>query len=152
MTEEQIIKKSAVEKILDEWVIDAKMDSTEPGEEIMRVSILHAKYIRYLVKYNSLMKSARLELAKLRKFKTDYYSGRLSEEELRLSNLKAFRFVLKGEITTYLDADDDIQALQRKIIAYEETSGLCTSILKQLEQRSYSLKTYCDWQKLQAGL
>lgn len=148
MPEEQ---KSTIEKLLEEWDVDSTVDKTEPGKEMLKIPVLHAKYIRILSKYNLMGKRAEHDFAVLRRQKSDYYNGRMSEQELKSKNLQPFKFVLKGEVWEYIDGDSDIVKLKDKIVMCSEIVKTCESILKELNQRTYQLTNYMKWEMFIAG-
>lgn len=140
-----------IEQLLNIWDEDSTMDSTEPGKELLKIPKLHAKYIRIRSKYSMRVRQFELDLASVRKRKYDYYSGRLSQEELDKYGLKQFKFVLKGEVREYVDSDPEVTDLLRKKSANEELVHLSDSILKELNNRGYALKAYIDWEKFIGG-
>jgi len=143
--------KTPLELLLDNWDEDAKMNSTEPAKELLRIPALHAKYVRKLSQYSLLTKKTDIELARLKKRKWDYYSGRMDQDTLNKYGLKPFKFVLKGEVKDYVDADDEILELIRKKVNYEEIVSICNSILKELNSRTYQLRSFIDWEKFISG-
>ena len=71
-----------LEKILEEWEKDAVIDQTEPSKELIRIPVLHSKYLNVLTKHKLASKKVNFDYLRMRKIKTEYYSGKLSQEEL----------------------------------------------------------------------
>jgi hypothetical protein len=63
-----------------------------------------------------------------------------------------FPFVLKSEINTYLDSDEDLNKYLANKIMHDEIVDLCTAILKELNSRTFQLRDYISWQKFIQGI
>ena len=140
-----------LEDLFKSWEADAPINDTEPAKELLRIPNLHQKYTRQLVLHNLTIKAQFNTFHTLRKIKTDYYSGRLDQAELTRLGWEPFRFVLKNDISLYLDADTDLQFVRNKISVHEEAKNLCEMIVKELNSRTYQLRSYMDWQKFVSG-
>ena len=140
-----------LEDLVIMWEHDAKVDATEPGTEIIKIPNLHSKYARQLVSHSLAMKAKSFKCAALRKVKYEYYSGKMDQVELTKRGWEPFRFVLKGDITTYLDADQDILDIKTHIAMHEEAINFCGMVMKEISNRTWQLKEYIGWQKFTAG-
>lgn len=133
----------ALEHIAQEWKIDSVIDPNDVSEEIRRTPKLHQKYLDLLMAYKFKVKTLELQRAKLHREKSDYFGGR-SEKPSPVR-------ILKGEVSSYVDADDDYQKIDLKL----ETNRLCVlyleKIVKMIETRSYDLKTALEWAKFSSG-
>lgn len=69
---------SKLDDILAEWEKDSKIDTTEPGREMLNIPILHSKYLNILSKHRLLLKDTEIKILKLKKIKWEYYTGNLS--------------------------------------------------------------------------
>lgn len=127
------------------------MNPTEPGEELLKVPRLHAKYVRIMSKHSLLSKKTEQDLVTMRREKYDYYNGRMDQEKLEKLGLKPFKFMLKGEIKDYVDSDPNILKKQAKKIAHDEMVKLCESILKEINNRTWQLRSYMDWERFIQG-
>jgi hypothetical protein len=87
----------------------------------------------------------------MRKRKSDYYNGRMTQEELAKYGLAPFKFVLKGEVREYIDSDQEVLTIQAKKAAHDEVVNLCNSILKELSARTWQLRSYIDWERTIMG-
>ena len=103
-----------LEDILKYWNEDSEIDRTEPGRELIKIPKLHNKYLTILTKHRIASKKAHFDYLRMRKIKTDYYSGRLDEDDLEKYGWEPFAFVLKSDINTYLEADNDLIKLMEK--------------------------------------
>jgi hypothetical protein len=140
-----------IEQILNHWEKDSAIDSTEPGKELIRIPILHNKYLTILIKHKLASKKANFDYLRLKKVKWEYYNGKLSREELEEHGWEQFKFTLKSDITTYLESDNDLIRLLEKKIYHEEVITMIESIMKELNSRTYQLKDFISWEKFING-
>ena len=75
---------------LKHWEKDAVIDSTEPGKELLRIPTLHNKYLNILTQHRIASKRAQANYMRMKKTKWEYYTGKLSQEELE-ERLKEMR-------------------------------------------------------------
>lgn len=144
-------EKNPIEELLNTWDQDSQMNPTEPGAELLRVPALHAKYVRIMSRHSLLSKKTDQDLVTLKRKKYDYYNGRMTQEELAQYGLKPFGFVLKGEIKDYVDSDKEVLEKARKKLVHDEMVKLCESILKELNNRTWQLRSYMDWERFIQG-
>jgi len=140
-----------IEQIINHWEKDSVIDSTEPGKELIRIPILHNKYLTMLIKHKLASKKANFDYLRLKKVKWEYYTGKLSREELEEHGWEQFKFTLKSDITTYLESDSDLIRLLEKKMYHEEVIIMIESIMKELNSRTYQLKDFIAWEKFING-
>jgi hypothetical protein len=141
----------SIEQLIEEWNKDSVIDETEPGKELLKIPKLHAKYVSQITAHSIALKMKELEYRVLRKRKVEYYSGRMDQKQLQELGLEPFRFVLKQDLSTYMDADPELIALERKQISNREAIAFCQSVAKELSSRTYALRGHIDWEKFIAG-
>ena len=140
-----------LEQILKKWETDAVMDQTEPSKELIRVPILHQAYLKILTQHRIASKKAHFDYLRMRKVKWDYFTGRMSKEELDEYGWEPFQFALKSDIQTYLEADKDLIKLLEKKVYHEETVSVVESIMAEIKQRVWELKSFIEWEKFVSG-
>jgi hypothetical protein len=140
-----------LESILDNWKRDVEIDQTEPGKELLKIPTLHNKYLTTLTKHKIASKKAHFDYLRMRKVKWEYYTGKLSQEELEQYGWKPFQFTLKSDITTYLEADGDLIKLLEKKVYHEEVVSVIESIMNELKQRTWQLREYISWERFIGG-
>ena len=140
-----------LEEVMHQWEKDSNVDATEPGKEILRITLLHNKYNKYLSLHNLAGKRAGLEYDKFKKLKWMYYNGKLDQDELDKLGWEPFRFTLKSDIQVYLDGDDDLVKIKRKKAYHEEAAKFCEYVMKELNNRTWQLKEYMGWEKFIQG-
>lgn len=140
-----------LEEILEYWKKDAEIDQTEPGKELIRIPTLHNKYLTILTKHKIASKKAHFDYLRMRKVKWEYYTGKMSQEELEQYGWEPFQFTLKSDINTYLEADGDLIKLLEKKVYHEEVVSVIESIMNELKNRNWELKSYIDWERFISG-
>lgn len=145
------LEAPSLNELIESWSRDSEIDQTDPGKEILRIPVLHNKYNKFLTLHNLATKRANIELQKLKKLKWAYYSGKMDDDELKAHGWEPFPFVLKSDITTYLDGDIDMTNLQRKKVYHEEAANFCLNIMKELSNRTWQLKEYMSWERFING-
>ena len=140
-----------LEQILKQWEKDSVMDQTEPSKEMIRIPILHSSYLQMLTKHKIAAKKAHFDYLRMRKLKWEYYTGKMSQEELEEYGWEPFQFALKSDITTYLEADKDLIKLLEKKVYHEESVSVVESIMNELKQRTWQLKEFIAWERFVSG-
>lgn len=140
-----------IEQILKHWAKDAEIDQTEPGKELIRIPLLHSKYLDILIKHKMAAKKAHFDYLKMRKVKWEYYSGKMDQEELDKYGWDQFRYTLKSDISTYLEADQDLIRYLEKKTLHDETVAIVESIMAEVKQRAWELKSFIDWERFIGG-
>ena len=87
----------------------------------------------------------------MRKLKTEYYSGKLSQEELDEYGWEPFPFTLKSEMNTYLESDKDLIKLLEKKVYHDESISVIEAIMSELKQRTWQLRDFISWEKFVNG-
>lgn len=140
-----------IEKILELWKEDSVIDQTEPSRELLRIPTLHSKYIDLLVHYKMASKKAHFKFLEMKRKKWEYYSGKMSRDDLEELGWEPFPFTLKSDIQLYLESDKDLIELTARKSLHDETVSVIESILNELKQRTWQLKEYINWEKFVSG-
>lgn len=140
-----------LEQILDFWKKDVEIDQTEPGKELLNIPKLHSKYLQILTKHKIASKKANFDYLRMRKVKWEYYTGKMSKEELEQYGWEQFQFTLKSDISTYLESDKDLIKLLEKKVYHEEVVSVIESIMNELKQRTWQLRDFISWEKFIGG-
>lgn len=143
---------SKLDELMAEWEKDSQIDRTEPGKALIDIPKLHSKYLRILSNHKLLIKDAEFKYARMKKIKWEYYTGRMDDANLKKHGWDPFPFVLKSDISTYLDADEDLNKYIASKLLHEEIVECCEMILKELHSRTFQLKSFIDWERFIQGV
>lgn len=141
-----------IDELIEMWKKDAVVDRTEPGRELLNIPVLHSKYLSILTKNRLLSKESEFKYNKMKRLKWEYYTGKLDDDELKKYGWEPFPYILKSDLTTYLDSDDDLNRLQANKVMHDEIVDLCYSILKELNSRTFQLRDFISWEKFIQGV
>jgi hypothetical protein len=141
-----------LDELLEMWRQDSQIDRTEPSKELLKIPQLHSKYLNILSRHRLLSKDAEFKCNKMKRLKWEYYTGKLDDDQLKQYGWEPFSFVLKSEINTYLESDEDINKYLANKILHDEIVDVCTSIMKELNNRAWELRSYIDWEKFIQGI
>ena len=126
-----------IEELLEMWRKDSDIDRTEPGKALLDIPKLHSKYLNILSRHRLLSKESEFKYNKMKKLKWEYYTGKLDQDQLDKHGWQPFPFVLKSELTTYLESDDDINKHLASKMMHDEIVDVCQSILKELNSEEW---------------
>lgn len=140
-----------IDQILKMWESDAEIDQTEPSKELLKIPKYHSKYLQILTKHKMASKRAHFEYLRMRKVKSEYFTGKLSQEELEEYGWEPFQFVLKSDMNTYLEADKDLIKLLEKKVYHDECVSVIEAIMNELKQRTWQLRDFISWEKFVGG-
>ena len=141
-----------LDDLLEMWRADSVIDRTEPGKALINIPQLHSKYLNILSRHRLLSKESEFKYNKMKKLKWEYYTGKLDKDQLEKYNWQPFPFVLKSDITTYLESDDDINKHIAQKVLHDEIVEVCSSILKELHSRTFQLRSFIDFEKFISGV
>lgn len=141
-----------LEELLEMWRKDSVIDRTEPGKELINIPQLHSKYLNILSRHRLLAKEAEFKYNKMKKIKWEYFTGKLDDEQLKHYGWEPFQFVLKSDITTYMESDDDLNKFLASKIMHEEIVDVCQAILKELNSRTFQLRDFIQWERFIQGV
>ncbi len=142
-----------LESILALWEQDSKVDRLELDKESLKIPSLHNKYLKIYSTENLQLKKMVHELKELERNKFEYYSGKLSEEELNDFGWEQFDHkLLKQDIPRYLESDADIINLLLKIDYQKEKVEAVKSIMSNINGRSFNIGNAIKWQQFLNGI
>ena len=128
---------------------DLVIDDTELDTESLKTPILHNKYLQYYNKFNLLLKKSQWEEKTLQREKWEYYTGK---SDPSVYKEKPFDLkVLKNDVHIYINADEDIQKIQAKIIYQEAIVNYLEQILRMINNRSFTIKNAIEWRRFTSG-
>lgn len=142
-----------IEELKKEWQIDTKINELDLSRESLKTPHVHSKYVDMLVDAKRKVSRKRHDLARMQQFKTRYFSGLLTKDELVEYDLPQYQFTrpLKGEMQNMLDADEDCIKIKEEIEECELIVFFLENVMKSIYSRSFDIKNSIDFSKFQAG-
>lgn len=133
------------------WEKDSKIDRTDLDAESLKIPSLHSKYYKIFLRERVQLKIEEQEYNQFRKIKHEYYTGKLSQEDLKHYGWEQFQLVLKGDLSIYMDSDKDISQRLIKLQLQREKVDFLDSIIKTLNTRGFAIKNAIDFIRFSSG-
>jgi hypothetical protein len=131
---------------------DLKFNDAELDTESLKIPQLHSKYLNLLYDEKLILRKFKNELSILLKLKWEYYTGKMSEEQLKELNWEPFELkILRQDTERYLEADADLRSKQDRVFVQEEKVSYLESILKMISNRQYHIRDAITWRKFING-
>jgi hypothetical protein len=134
------------------WAKDSEIDQTNVSGESANIPKLHNKYFRVYMEEGMKLKQLRAKYKQLKLLKEQYYRGELDITELQQYGWEPQPLkILRTDISTYIDADQDMINLSLKVGMIEEKVNYLEAIIKMISNRGFQLKTIVDWERFRTG-
>lgn len=132
--------------------VDLKFNDSELDTESLRIPQLHGKYLNILYDEKLVLRKFKNELAHLTRLKWEYYSGKMSQEQLEQLKWEPFQLrILKQDVDFYLESDTDLTLRKDKVFVQEEKVNFLESVLKMITNRQYHIRDAIIWRKFING-
>jgi hypothetical protein len=132
--------------------IDLKFNESELDTESLRIPQLHGKYLNLLYDEKLVLRKWKNELSSLAKLKWEYYTGKMSEEDLKKYGWEPFSLrILKQDVELYMESDSDLNGRRDRVFVQEEKVNYLESILKMISSRQYHIRDAITWRKFING-
>ena len=128
---------------------DLKINDTELDLESLKTPQLHNKFMKHLTKFKLLLTRAEDEYRVLKRDKWEYYTGKSDPAvyQLKPFNLK----ILKQDVDKYIEADEEIQKATQKVKYLETVVDFLDRTIRQISNRTFTIKNAIDWRKFTSG-
>ena len=128
---------------------DLKIDDTELDLESSRTPQLHNKYLKFYTKYSLQLKKLHDDRKILYRDKWEYYGGKAQPE---VYAEKPFDLqVLKADLSIYIEADDEMQDLGKKIEFVKVIVNYLERVLKEINNRNWHIRNTIAWKQFLHG-
>lgn len=141
-------------EVNEEWAKDSVIDRTDLGNEALKRSTLHSKYLNKLSSVKLMLRKAESDALTMRKAKYRYFKGEMTKTELADRGWHQYqgRVPLKSEMEEYLTTDDDMIRLCDKVEYLQTIKDSLDSIMKDIHSRQWDIRNAIEWEKLQNGI
>lgn len=143
-----------LEELIEMWKVDSgKLDLTDLANEAAKIPTLHSKYYEMFMLENLCLQKLEHDYRKLYKIKTEYYLGKLSDEEHDEYGWEHVQLkILRQDVDTYISADPDIVKLLLKNSMQKEKVDFLKEIINQLHSRGFLIRHAIDFLKWSNGM
>jgi len=144
-----------LERILEEWKTDSRIEMNALDASSVQTTVLHAKYLELHATYKLKLKEAEFKQSILMKNKWLWYHGKLSQDEIDKFGWAYDPFdglkILKGDMAQFVEADPELQESEAKIEYLKTTIDTLKDILENLKWRHQTIRNTLEWKKFEAG-
>ncbi len=141
-----------IEQIVKEWDKDCKIDITELGTESAKIPQVHNKYLKIYMGERIALYKYKGENKKIKRNLLEYYLGELDQDELdQLGRQQFYKKLLKNEVDVYIESDNMMIEANLRLGMQDEKVAYLDSIIKNINNRGFQLKTAVDWARFTTG-
>lgn len=134
------------------WAADAQLDFSRPDAELRNIPLLHSKYWQIYTTERGRGIVLKKEYDALKRAKTDWYTGRMSDEELKDRQWPPQQLhILRQDVDSYLSADPDLSLLSGKLETQNLKIDFIEDIIKNINNRNFILKNYIEYLRFSNG-
>ena len=130
-------------KIQEMFDKDSKIDETNITLEETRSPALLNKYLKLYTNFRLMLSKAESDMKILKREKWMFYTGK-SERPFELK-------ILKNDVSTFIDADEEMIKLSSKIDYLKQVNLHLEHIVKNLHSRGFQLRNITTWIKYTEG-
>ena len=130
-----------------------KIDGTELGDESLRIPMLHGKFLNIFHDESLVLRKLETDYRLMRRRKWEYYSGKMSQDELRELGWEPFATrVLRQDLDVYMDSDQDLVVLISRIDLQKAKVEYLDLVIKQINNRNWVIRNAIEWRKFMSGV
>ena len=142
-----------IEQIKAQAELDTIIDVNHLDDEASRIPQIHNKYLCMLMDEKLIHENLESKLKILRRDKWLYYSGKLSEDELKRKGWEPFDLnILKQDLDRFIDSDQDIITLSNKVFLQKEKINYIEGVAKIISNKIWNIRSSIEWIKFTQGL
>lgn len=142
-----------IEQIKAQAELDTAIDTNHLDDEASKIPQLHNKYLCLLMDEKLILEALESKIKILRRDKWLYYSGKLSEDELKKKGWEPFDLnILKNDLDRFIDSDMDIITLSNKVFLQKEKVNYIESVAKIISNKIWNIRSSIEWIKFTQGL
>ena len=142
-----------IEQIKAQAELDTIIDANHLDDEASRIPQIHNKYLCMLMDEKLIHENLESKLKILRRDKWLYYSGKLSEDELKRKGWEPFDLnILKQDLDRFIDSDQDIITLSNKVFLQKEKINYIEGVAKIISNKIWNIRSSIEWSKFTQGL
>jgi hypothetical protein len=131
---------------------DISLDETQLDKESVRTPQIHNKYLLFFMEEKLSLARIESELEVLRKKKWLYFSGKMTEEELKENGWEQFDLhIIRTDMDRLIEADDQVIRQKLKVEYQREKVNYLENIIKIINNRQWNIRSIIDWTKFANG-
>jgi len=141
------------EEIKIQAELDVAIDANHLDDESIRIPQLHNKYLCMLMNEKIILEKIESKLKILKRDKWLYYSGKMSDEELKRKGWEPFDLaIIKQDVDRFVESDTEVIDLSNKVFAQNEKVTYIESVAKIIANKIWNIRSTIDWIKFTQGV
>lgn len=142
-----------IDQIKAQAELDTIIDTNHLEEEASKVPQTHNKYLCILMDEKLILENYESKLKILKRDKWLYYSGKMSEDELKKKGWEPFDLnILKQDLDRFIESDNEVIALSNKIFLQKEKVNYIEGVVKIISNKIWNIRSSIEWIKFTQGL
>jgi len=142
-----------IEQIKAQAELDTAIDANHLEDESAKIPQIHNKYLCILMDEKLVLEALDSKLKILKRDKWLYYSGKMSEEQLKDRNWETFELsLLKTDLDRFISSDTDIITLENKCTLQREKVYYLENSVKLIANKIWNIRAALDWIKFTQGI
>ena len=142
-----------IEEIREMIAQDTKINTGSLDKEATDIPQIHNKYLCLLMDEKLVLTKYESDFRILNKNKWLYYSGKMSQEELKLLSWEVFELaLLRTDVDRFIESDNDVIILQNKCIMQREKVNYLEQVVKLISNKIWNIRAALDWMKFTQGI
>lgn len=143
---------SKLDDVLNEWSKDAIINEANISGELLNIPQLHCKYIRILNEHKLASLKSKFDYDKMKELRSAYYLGHLDKETLDEHGWEQFDLLIKkAGLDRYINSDEYLIKILQKKAYHDQIVYTCESILNEIKNRSWQIRTFVDYTRFING-
>ena len=145
--------KLNIDSIIAEWKQDSILDETKLSTELARIPLLHSKYLEVYLTSKSKLISVTSSYNELKFTRKKYFRGEMTREELLAHGWDQYQGLKMSHSEFNSTADID-PVLNDEWVKVEYWKGIVSGIewiMKEIQNRGYTIKTMVEYNKIIMG-
>lgn len=142
-----------IDQIKIQAELDTAIDVNHLDEESIKVPQIHNKYLCMLMDEKVILESYESKLKILKRDKWLYYSGKMSEDELKRKGWEPFDLsILKQDLDRFIDSDSEVINLSNKVFVQKEKVNYIENVTKIISNKMWNIRSAIEWIKFTQGV
>jgi len=142
-----------IDQIKAQAELDTAIDVNHLDEESTKVPQIHNKYLCILMDEKLILETLESKLKVLKRDKWLYYSGKMSDEELKQKGWQPFDLsVLKQDLDRFIDSDSDVINVSHKVYLQREKVNYIENVVKIISNKMWNIRSAIEWIKFTQGV
>lgn len=142
-----------IEQIKAQAELDTIIDTNHLEDEASKIPQIHNKYLCMLMDEKLIHENLESKLKILRRDKWLYYSGKMSEDELKKKGWEPFDLnILKQDLDRFIDSDMEVITLSNKVFLQKEKINYIEGVTKIISNKIWNIRSSIEWIKFTQGI